>query len=418
MDSKLKRTAITVAVLVVMLVVLLVWGLNREQKTGSKGAAPGKPSVQTNPGNAADKEAGQAGTDLKAFLNDEDFFDKEELSGDAIQTEMPKLSLWAFSVERDIRLQIVDSTGESVTGVPFLVKLGSGEEYRDSDRDGRITINNLEPGAYSLQLLPVEGYVILTESLGVQVKDKLEYVAIEDISCLVRNEDEIDGKEDTRNPQAAADRDSSESARFPESPEGKKIGVDVSSKQGEIHWSDVKSAGVDFGIVRVGYRGSNTGELIRDPNFERNWKEMMAAGMPGGISFFSQAINEREAVEEASMVLEEIRLLDKPDYPIFFMLDNAGADARAAYLSVEERTQICKAFCDTVEGAGYTAGIYAPRLWIKHYLTAEELSSYVIWIADYRNEPLYDGYYQMWQFTDGAAVEGIKGKTTLNIFTE
>ena len=132
MDSKLKRTAITVAVLVVMLVVLLVWGLNREQKTGSKGAAPGKPSVQTNPGNAADKEAGQAGTDLKAFLNDEDFFDKEELSGDAIQTEMPKLSLWAFSVERDIRLQIVDSTGESVTGVPFLVKLGWQNYHQQS----------------------------------------------------------------------------------------------------------------------------------------------------------------------------------------------------------------------------------------------------------------------------------------------
>ena len=418
MDSKLKRTAITVAVLVVMLVVLLVWGLNREQKTDSKGAAPGKPSVQTNPGNAADKEAGQAGTDLKAFLNDEDFFDKEELSGDAIQTEMPKLSLWAFSVERDIRLQIVDSTGESVTGVPFLVKLGSGEEYRDSDRDGRITINNLEPGAYSLQLLPVEGYVIPTESLGVQVKDKLEYVAIEDISCLVRNEDEIDGKEDTRTNQAAIDRSPSEQKEFPGESGNVRIGVDVSAKQGEIDWYDVRSTGVDFGIVRVGYRGSNTGELIRDPRFEENWKGMRAAGIDWGVYFFSQAVNEKEAVEEASMVLQEIQPMGEPEYPVFFMLDNAGPDSRAAHLSVEERTQICKAFCDTVEGAGYTAGIYAPRLWIKHYLTAEELSSYVIWIADYRDEPMYDGYYQMWQFTDGAAVEGIKGKTTLNIFTE
>ena len=76
------------------------------------------------------------------------------------------------------------------------------------------------------------------------------------------------------------------------------------------------------------------------------------------------------------MVLEEIRLLDKPDYPIFFMLDNAGADARAAHLSVEERTQICKAFCDTVDGAGYTAGIYAPRLWIKHYLILSDVAVY------------------------------------------
>ena len=98
MDSKLKRTAITVAVLVVMLVVLLVWGLNREQKTDSKGAAPGKPSVQTNPGNAADKEAGQAGTDLKDFLNDEEFVDREELSGMRFRRKCRSLvcglSLW------------------------------------------------------------------------------------------------------------------------------------------------------------------------------------------------------------------------------------------------------------------------------------------------------------------------------------
>lgn len=418
MDSKLKRTAITIAVLVVLLVVLLVWGLNRRQESGPRGTGTGKPSAGTNGGSTSDKESGQTGTDLKAFLKDKDFFDEEDGASGTMKPELPMLGLQGFSVERDMRLQVVDSEGKPVTGVSFLVKLESGEEYRDSDRDGRITINNLEPGAYSVKLLPVEGYRIPTESLGVQVKDKLEYVAIEDISCFVRNEDEIDGKEDTRTVQASIDRSPSEQKEFPAESGNVRIGVDVSGKQGEIDWYDVKSTGMDFGIVRVGYRGSNTGELIRDPRFEENWKGMRAAGMDKGVYFFSQAVNEKEAVEEASMVLQEIGPMGEPEYPVFFMLDNAGPDSRAANLSVEDRTRICKAFCETLEGAGYTAGIYAPRLWIKHYLNAEELSNYVIWIADYREEPMYDGYYQMWQYTDGASVEGIKGKTTLNIFTE
>ena len=262
--------------------------------------------------------------------------------------------------------------------------------------------------------------MIPTESLGVQVKDKLEYVAIEDISCLVRNEDEIDGKEDTRNPQAAADRDSSESARFPESPEGKKIGVDVSSKQGEIHWSDVKSAGVDFGIVRVGYRGSNTGELIRDPNFERNWKEMKAAGMPGGISFFSQAINEEEAVEEAEFCLQQLESVgltpDNMEMPVVYDPESIlDAEARTDNVTGEQFTANSVAFCERIKEEGYETMIYANMKWEAFLLDLSKLSDYPFWYADYEEQPQTPYDFSMWQYSNTASVPGVSGECDVDV---
>ncbi|MBR4965453.1 MAG: glycoside hydrolase family 25 protein, partial [Lachnospiraceae bacterium] len=161
-----------------------------------------------------------------------------------------------------------------------------------------------------------------------------------------------------------------------------------------------------------GYRGSKTGALVQDPYFVQNIEGATAAGLKVGVYFFTQAITEIEAVEEASMVLaltEGYQL----SMPVF--IDTEGSGGRADSLNVADRTAICKAFCDTIQASGGTAGIYASRNWYQTKLKDTTFDSYVKWLAEYRKEPLYKGKYDMWQYTSSGSVNGIEGRVDLNL---
>ena len=145
---------------------------------------------------------------------------------------------------------------------------------------------------------------------------------------------------------------------------------------------------MQFAIVRAGYRGSVTGSLVEDPQFVANMKGATAAGIPVGVYFFTQATDEKEAVEEASAVLELIRDFQL-SYPVFIDTEGAGGNGRADGLDAETRTLVCEAFCRTVENAGYTAGVYASRNWYNNNLQTARLENYHIWLAEYRSVPLY-----------------------------
>ena len=138
------------------------------------------------------------------------------------------------------------------------------------------------------------------------------------------------------------------------------------------------------------------------------------AGVKVGVYFFTQAVNEVEAVEEASMVLELTREYSL-DYPIFIDTEGAGGNGRADGLTVEERTLVCDAFCRTVENAGGEAGVYASRNWYYNRVDVSRLERYYIWLAEYRSAPLYDGYYHMWQYTSKGDIDGIEGNVDMNI---
>ena len=195
------------------------------------------------------------------------------------------------------------------------------------------------------------------------------------------------------------------------------LGIDVSKWQGEIDWDKVKNAGVEFAIIRAGYRGSVTGAIVEDPYFQANMKGAAASGIPVGVYFFTQAVNEVEAVEEASAVLKLVRQYEL-DYPIFIDTEGAGGNGRADGLDAEARTLVCEAFCRTIENGGYRAGVYASRNWYNNCLETAKLDNYFIWLAEYRSVPLYQGYYSMWQYTSKGQVDGIKGNVDLNIFYE
>lgn len=420
MDSKLRRMAIISSMAVILLVSILVLMMN-PQENGNQGNHANKSSTQpeteeTSAGQEQNPPSGQIGNDLSAFMKDNTFFD-EEINPilEEAKNLANRLALVVTSVEKDLRVQIVDTEGSPVTGESFYVKLEGMGEYKDLDQDGVIYIGDLDAGEYYVELLPIEGYKVPVNETRVRVKDKVEYVAIEDISLLIKTEEEIDAEaEDSGVQDALSDADKSEIKKLQASTGNSKVGIDVSKWNGDIDWDKVKNAGVEFAIVRAGYRGSVTGSLVQDPYFEANMKGAAAAGVPAGIFFFTQAVNEVEAVEEASMVLKLIKEY-KLDYPIFIDTEGAGGNGRADGLDVETRTLVCEAFCRTIENAGYRAGVYGSRNWYNNRLETKRLENYCIWLAEYRSVPIYQGYYQMWQYTSKGKVSGIKGNVDMNI---
>ena len=191
------------------------------------------------------------------------------------------------------------------------------------------------------------------------------------------------------------------------------LGIDVSKYQPSINWSSVKASGVNYVIIRCGYRGSSTGVLVEDPYFKSHIKGAKAAGLKVGVYFFTTAISEAEAVEEASMAAYLCKGYGI-DYPIFMDCESSN---RPGYngMGAGQRTAIIKAFCNTIRSAGYTPGVYANKTWLSSYMNAGELSGYKIWLAQYNaNGPTYGGRYDMWQYTSKGSVSGISGYVDMN----
>lgn len=190
------------------------------------------------------------------------------------------------------------------------------------------------------------------------------------------------------------------------------MGIDVSKWNGKIDWNAVKNSGVSYVIIRVGYRGSSQGALIDDPTFKTNIKGATAAGLKVGVYFFTQAVDEVEAVQEASMVLDRISGY-KISYPVF--LDVEGSGGRGDKIDSATRTAVCKAFCNTIQNAGYIAGVYANKTWLSQKMDASALSGYKIWLAQYAAAPTYTGRYDLWQYKSTGKVSGISGNVDLNL---
>ena len=190
------------------------------------------------------------------------------------------------------------------------------------------------------------------------------------------------------------------------------FGIDVSKWNGNIDWNAVKNSGVSYVIIRCGYRGSTTGALIEDPKYRANIQGALGAGIKVGIYFFTQAVNEVEAVEEASMVLGLVKGYNIT-FPIF--LDVEASGGRADGISASTRTAVCKAFCQTIQNSGYKAGIYANKTWFNEKIETPSLTSYKIWLAQYAAAPSYSRTkYDMWQYSSSGSVPGISGSVDMN----
>lgn len=196
-------------------------------------------------------------------------------------------------------------------------------------------------------------------------------------------------------------------------------GIDVSNYQGDIDWQKVKAAGVDFAMIRVGYRGYSVGNVKLDESYEKNLKGATEAGIDVGVYFFSQATSVQEAIEEAWTVLDCISDYDIT-YPVVFDWEVIfGDSARTDNVSVATLTQAAVAFCDVIESKGYEAMIYFnKRLGLLKYNLAD-IKDYGFWYAQFYDVPEFYYNFDMWQYSSTGKVDGIEGEVDMNIcFTD
>ena len=429
MDSKGKKIGILLVLCAVLVVMAAVVVVNFNAFMG-KGKPAANITASEPSGQILEADGKVKGANLTAFLQDKDFFDAEtsnssngsqatydevDENGAVIRT----LTLLASSVERDIRVKVVDDRGNVVSGHEFLVEVEDTGAYIDEDKDGIIRIPDLKPGDYRVSLHEQAGFQVPAEPAKVSVKSIVSYTTIDDISYFVHSEADVDIlKDDTAHNEAVDEEDEDDSQykalwEMEERDNAVSLGIDVSKWNGEIDWDVVKAEGVDFAIIRCGYRGSSSGWLVEDPYFFQNIQGAKRAGIKVGVYFFTQAIDFVEAVEEASMV---ITLLGdtKLDFPIF--IDTEGANGgRADNLDAATRTAVVNAFCQTIQNAGLEAGVYASRNWYLNRLNIDDLYGYKIWLAEYRETPLYEGNYDLWQYTSSGSVAGIEGRVDLNV---
>lgn len=192
-------------------------------------------------------------------------------------------------------------------------------------------------------------------------------------------------------------------------------GIDVSKYQGDIDWDAVAGDGVEFAIIRLGYRGYGTGAIQLDESFNANMEGAIKAGIDVGVYFFSQAVTEEEAEEEADFVLKNIKQY-KITCPVVFDTEEVAEEGgRMKDISADKLTDITIEFLDKVGDAGYTPMVYANLKWFVANLDMERLADYEKWFASYTT-PFYFPYeISMWQYSDKGKVNGIEGNVDMNI---
>lgn len=198
-----------------------------------------------------------------------------------------------------------------------------------------------------------------------------------------------------------------------------RTGIDVSGYQGSIDWKKVAADDISFAFLRIGgqyYR--QEGGFYKDTYFERNYTGARNNGLDTGVYFFSQAITVEEARQEALWVLNQLD--GRPlTLPIVYDLEDPAPDSRfhLANLNRQQVTDLCRAFCETIEANGYEAAVYTNPNWIQNILYLDQLSDFPLWLAHYTSALLPSGSdrWSWWQYTSAGKVNGISGGVDINV---
>ncbi len=193
-------------------------------------------------------------------------------------------------------------------------------------------------------------------------------------------------------------------------------GIDISSYQEEIDFEAVKASGVDFVIIRLAYRGYETGRIVFDKYAHENLEAAAAAGLDIGVYFFSQAISPEEAEQEAYFVLSAIDDYDITMPIVFDWESVSDPNARTANMDRETLTKCCKAFLETIDAAGEWPMLYFNRRQASRYIDISALKEYDFWLAAYTDRMDFPYRIKMWQYTNEGSVPGIIGNVDINVF--
>lgn len=183
-------------------------------------------------------------------------------------------------------------------------------------------------------------------------------------------------------------------------------GIDVSVHNGNIDFSKVKAAGIEFVIIRAGY-GREISQ--KDNNFEKNYKAAKAAGLKVGAYWYSYADSVSAAQKEAAACIKSIEG-KQFEMPIYFDIEEQKQFDRGKTFC----SDLVKTFCNALEKAGYFAGFYTGRYAIMHYFTDDIPKRYALWIAEWGNKVNYSGSYGMWQYSSTGKVNGITGNVDMD----
>ena len=192
-------------------------------------------------------------------------------------------------------------------------------------------------------------------------------------------------------------------------------GVDVSAYQGKIDWKKVKASGIDFAIIRLGYRGYESGKLVEDDYAKANLKGAAEAGLKVGAYFFSQALNIKETDEEIKFILK-ILGDTKLEMPLVLDWEIPASTARTRKMDATTLTDIQRHFCGQMRDKGYQPMIYFNWHQSEHLYYLSDLEEYPFWLALYQDRMTYPWKVEMWQYTDKGKVPGIQGNVDLNVY--
>ena len=331
-----------------------------------------------------------------------------------------QLQVKAFSSSGDLYVVLRDPENgtlpEAVFGYTVVAPDGTLTSY-PAAADGSLYLTQLESGLYTVRLdsdgrftaLPAAIEVLPAPVLPVyESKGWLEYDGQTYYADAYGNAltglQQIDGKMYYFNLYGA---------------KAAKLGIDVSYHNKGINWPAVAAQGIVFAIIRVGYRGYETGILWDDYRFADNLRGAKAAGIDVGVYVYSTAVNPIEARQEADLIIGMLGGMEL-EYPVYFDTEQSGSYplGRADRLSKAERARIVHAFCDRVRDAGYTPGVYSGLNYLKNHIAHSAYSRYDTWLANYTRYnrlPDFPYAYDMWQFTDSGYVNGIVGIVDMNV---
>lgn len=187
-------------------------------------------------------------------------------------------------------------------------------------------------------------------------------------------------------------------------------GIDISSHNGDVDMEKIKTAGIEFIILRLGY-GKNQSQM--DKNFQKNYESAMKNNIPVGIYLYSYATNIEDAKKEAQLVLNNINNI-KIEYPIFIDMEDADGYKEKHNVNYNTCIDICEQFCTVIEEAGYYTGIYANLDWLNNKINSSKLDRFDKWVAQWNTACLYKKQFGMWQYSNTGKINGISGNVDLN----
>lgn len=194
---------------------------------------------------------------------------------------------------------------------------------------------------------------------------------------------------------------------------GISYGIDVSEWQGNIDWEKVANTGINFAIIRCGFRETVGSEIKEDAAFRKNIEDATRAGLKVGVYFFGTAKNEEEALEEANFTINLIKDYNLT-YPVVYDIESFN-EGRLRNVSYSTLTDNILTFTETVGSYGYETMVYSYKNAFTYMLDTGKLDGKLIWLAHYVDETDYKGNYDMWQYTSKGRVDGISGNVDLNI---